>query len=272
MRQNTYIIIGDNAMAKYLYHNILSEQSQDIVGSVAINGFGRMGRAVWEALGRKAMVIEARSELNEVKVEYVHNVQLLSKRPTVIIDFSSPSALDGLLEYAIDNRVPLVIATTGHSPEQCASIERAAKVIPIYRSANTAATMPTFLSCCRALAKRFQHARISIEEVHRADKIDAPSGTAIMIAEALCKSSGKSGWKKSTAEDEAYIGIGSERVGDVIGVHKVVFDCGAEKIILVHEVSDRRVFAEGAVMAARYVVDKPAGLYGIEDMSDDKVC
>ena len=234
---------------------------------MAINGFGKMGRAVWEELGRDAYVVDPHY-VGYDESNCIQNIQALPSRPTVIIDFSSPQALNELLSYAVDYGVPLVIATTGHTVEQKRMIEEASRHIPIYRSANTSASMPAFLNACRLLATRLASGYITVHEIHRQDKKDAPSGTAIMIADVLSQSAGKRGYILGDRKDADYVGITYERMGDVVGVHRVNFDCGQEKVTLEHVVTDRRVFARGAVLAAKFIQTKTSGLYGIEDIVD----
>jgi len=265
LRQNTYIIIGDNAMAKNLYHNISEVKTQDMVELIGIHGYGKLGKAVLDLVGEGACVIDPAVEDVSGSI-CVHNVQDMATRPDVIIDFSVSEATEDLLRFAVDKMVPLVIATTGHTLKQQAAIKEAAMHIPIFYCANLAATMPTFLAACRMFAERMQGARIRVHEIHRAQKKDAPSGTAKMIANVLSEASGKRGWVLGPSTNDAYVGITYEREGDVVGVHCVTFDNGEESISLKHEAKDRHVFARGALKAAMFVLNNPAGLYDWEDM------
>lgn len=238
-----------------------------MVPMIAINGYGRMGKLVAEEIGERVVVIDPNIAGRPDGNVYVRNVQLLTKTPEVIIDFSCSAALEGVLAYAVAHRVPLVVATTGHTPEQKARIAEAAEYIPVFFSANTAYGMVVLLSACVRVAKALPKARVSVHEIHRAGKADAPSGTAVMLADALCRALGRAGWSMDEMGDD-YVRVTYERTGDVVGVHEVAFDTGCERIVLKHEAKDRRVFAKGALLAARFVLRQSNGLYGVEALGE----
>ena len=175
-----------------------------------------------------------------------------------VIDFSSPAALDGLLEFARARKIPLVLATTGYSPEQVAQIGAAALEVPIFRSANMSSVLGE--SC-----------DIEIVERHHRRKVDAPSGTALMIADAAAQSCGHETEyvyeRHSTRQprDKKEIGISAVRGGTIVGEHEIIFAGHDEIMEIRHTALSREIFAQGAVEAAKFIagVETP-GLY---DMS-----
>ena len=188
----------------------------------------------------------------------------------VIIDFSHHTAVNELLPYAIERNIPVVIATTGHDADEKAMIEDASKKIPVFFSANMSLGVATLCSFVRTAAKLFPDADIEIVETHHVNKLDAPSGTALMLADAVCQVrpdayvySGRNGMRK---RDKNEIGISALRLANVVGEHEVIIATGTQTLKLKHEAHSRSLFAEGAVAAAAYLVNKRAGLYTISDM------
>ena len=188
----------------------------------------------------------------------------------VIIDFSHHTAVKELLPYAIERNIPVVIATTGHDADEKAMIEDASKKIPVFFSANMSLGVATLCSFVRTAAKLFPDADIEIVETHHVNKLDAPSGTALMLADAVCQVrpdayvySGRNGMRK---RDKNEIGISALRLANVVGEHEVIIATGTQTLKLKHEAHSRSLFAEGAVTAAAYLVNKRAGFYTISDM------
>ena len=188
----------------------------------------------------------------------------------VIIDFSHHTAVKELLPYAISRNIPIVIATTGHDDEEKAMIEEAAKTIPVFFSANMSLGVATLCSFVKTAAKLFPDADIEIVETHHVNKLDAPSGTALMLAKAACEvrpdayvCSGRNGMRK---RDKNEIGISALRLANVVGEHEVIIATPTQTLKLKHEAHSRSLFAEGAVAAAEFITDKSAGLYAISDM------
>lgn len=189
-----------------------------------------------------------------------------------VIDFSHPSALDGLLAYGRQRNVPLVLATTGYSPEQLEQISEAARVIPIFRSANMSLGINVLLDLVKkAAAVLGTDYDVEIVERHHHRKVDAPSGTALMLADAAAAALpyepeytyDRHAVRK--ARDGHEIGISSVRGGTIVGDHTVIFAGRDEVIEISHHAASREVFAVGAVKAAKFLttVTQP----GIYDMS-----
>ena len=188
----------------------------------------------------------------------------------VIIDFSHHTAVRTILPYAIERKIPVVIATTGHDEEEKAILHEAAKSIPVFFSANMSLGIATLCSFVKTAAKLFPDADIEIVETHHVNKLDAPSGTALMLANAVCEvrpeayvNAGRSGMMK---RDKNEIGVSALRLANVVGEHEVIIATGTQTLKLKHEAHSRSLFAEGAVAAADFLVGKTAGLYTISDM------
>jgi len=191
----------------------------------------------------------------------------------VIIDFSNPAALDSLLTYAIKNNIPLILCTTGYSAEQLDSIESASKQIPVFRSSNMSVGINLLVDlikrACSVLGEDFD---IEIVERHHKRKIDAPSGTAILLADAanaaLPYDADYTYQRESSRKprEKEEIGISSVRGGTIVGVHDVIFAGHDEVIELRHTAASRDIFALGALRAAKFIAGKSAGLYSMKDM------
>lgn len=187
-----------------------------------------------------------------------------------IIDFSHHSVTPALLDFAIENSLPLVLCTTGHTEDEIRQINNAAESIPIFYSGNMSVGIALLIELAKTTAKAFPEAEIEIIEKHHDRKIDAPSGTALMLANAICEvrpeayaNCGRSGQGK---RDFNEIGIHSIRMGNIVGEHEVIVATQNQTISLKHEAHSRALFAEGAIAAADYLVGKPSGLYNMKTM------
>ena len=189
-----------------------------------------------------------------------------------VIDFSSPAALDGLLAFAKATKTPLVLATTGYSPEQIAQIGAAALEVPIFRSANMSLGINVLLELVKkAAAVLGDSYDIEIVERHHRRKVDAPSGTALMIADAAAESCGhdteyvfeRHSVRQPRGKKE--IGISAVRGGTIVGEHEIIFAGHDEVMEIKHTALSREIFAQGAVEAAKFMSTvKTPGMY---DMS-----
>lgn len=190
-----------------------------------------------------------------------------------IIDFSRPEGLESLLRYARANRLPAVLATTGYTPEQLRAVDEAAREIPVFRSAN----MSIGVALLRQLSRRAAQVLgedfdVEIVEAHHNRKVDAPSGTALMLYDAVKDAYdqpreavyGRSG--RDCKRWHAEIGIHALRGGTVTGEHEVCFLGPSERITLRHSAEDRSVFAVGALRAAAFLMGKAPGIYAMEDL------
>ncbi len=188
----------------------------------------------------------------------------------VVIDFSHHSAVSNVLAYAKETGCAAVIGTTGHTPEEKEQIFAAAREIPVFYSGNMSLGIAVLCRLAGQAAAFFPDADIEIVEVHHNRKVDAPSGTALMLFDAIrsvrpqaTAHCGRAGEGKRTPEE---IGISSLRLGSVVGVHEVHIHTGTQSLTLRHEAVNRRMLAEGGVDAARFVAGKPAGLYTMANL------
>lgn len=188
----------------------------------------------------------------------------------VVIDFSHHTAVSDVLAYAKEIGAAAVIGTTGHTTEEKAMIAASAEEIPVFFSGNMSLGIAVLCSLAKQAAAAFPDADIEIVEVHHTRKVDAPSGTALMLFNAIKEvrpeavaNSGRSGEGKRTKEE---IGISALRLGNVVGIHEVHIHTGNQSLTLKHESGSRAMLADGAVDAARFMVGKPAGFYNMESM------
>jgi len=187
-----------------------------------------------------------------------------------IIDFSHHSCTNELVEFAVKNSIPLVIATTGQTDEERAAIKAASAVIPVFFAANFSMGVALLIELAKKTAAAMPDAEIEIIEKHHDRKVDAPSGTALAIAKAIREVrpsavpvTGRSGQGKRTREE---IGIHAIRMGNIVGEHEVMIGTQNQTIVLKHEAHSRALFAEGALSAAAFLQGKPAGLYDMNSM------
>lgn len=187
-----------------------------------------------------------------------------------IIDFSHHSCTDALLAFAVKNSLPLVIATTGQTDGERAAIAEAAKKIPLFFAANYSLGVALLIELAKKAAKAMPDAEIEIIEKHHDRKVDAPSGTALAIAEAIKEvrtdasvHAGRAGMGK---REPGEIGIHSVRMGNIVGEHEVMIGTQNQTVTLKHEAHSRALFAEGALTAASFLCGKSAGLYDMKSM------
>ena len=187
-----------------------------------------------------------------------------------IIDFSNHAATASLVDYAVSNNMPLVVATTGQTPEEMKLIENAAEKIPVFFSANMSLGVALLCNLAKTAAAAFPNADIEIVEKHHNRKLDVPSGTALMLANAVKEARPEAeyliGRHENGKRRPQEIGIHSLRLGNVVGEHEVIISTDTQIISLKHEAQSRNLFAEGAVEAARFLCGKSAGLYKMSDL------
>ena len=190
----------------------------------------------------------------------------------MILDFSNPLVLDDMLSFAVEHKKPVIICTTGFSEAQVRKIKDTATVIPVFYSGNMSLGINMLIELSKMAAKVLSNSfDIEIIEKHHNQKIDAPSGTAIMIADAIAAEKenaqyvyDRHAYRKKREKSE--IGIHSVRGGTIVGEHEVIFAGHDEVVSLKHTAQSKGVFASGAVNAAVFIKDKPAGLYDMSDL------
>ena len=178
----------------------------------------------------------------------------------IIVDFSHHSLTSEMINYAIKKNLPLVIATTSQTDEEKKIIHEASNTIPIFYAANYSIGIAVLIESAKKIASQFKNADIEIVETHHNRKLDAPSGTALKIAEGLKEI------RPDAKRDKKDIGINAIRLGNVVGIHEVLISTEHECISIKHEAYDRGLFAEGAINAIKYMKGKGKGLYGMSDM------
>ena len=188
----------------------------------------------------------------------------------VVIDFSNHNSTPALLDYCIARKFPVVIATTGQTEAEKEMIREAAKQIPVFFSANMSVGIAVLANIARKAAKVFPDADIEIIERHHNRKMDVPSGTALLLADAIHEARTDAefviGRHENGRRRHQEIGIHSLRLGNEVGTHEIIITNGNETITLKHEAESRELFAEGALKAAAFLCGKEPGLYTMKDL------
>ena len=192
----------------------------------------------------------------------------------VIVDFAAAAAVDALLDYSVEKQIPVVLCTTGLSDEQLARVKESSKKVAILKSANMSLGINTLMKLLKDAANVFAPAGYDIEivEKHHNQKVDAPSGTAIALADSNNEARGgeyeyvydRSQVRKK--RDKKELGISAVRGGTIVGEHEVIFAGIDEVIEFKHTAYSKSVFAKGAVEAAKFLAGKPAGMYDMADV------
>lgn len=238
---------------------------------------GKMGHAVAAAIaGREDCVVCAGVDLytkQYADFPIFEKLTDVSVKPDVVIDFSNPAILDDLLDYCQVNGVPCVLATTGYSEEQITKIKKAANSIPVFFSFNMSLGINLLVQLAKKavsiLGGQFD---IEIVEKHHNQKIDAPSGTAIMLADAINEELDNKyhyvydRHSKRQKRDAKEIGMHAIRGGTIVGEHDIIFAGHDEVITLSHSAASKEVFAVGAVNAAVFLAKQDKGLYDMSQL------
>ena len=228
---------------------------------------GAMGKLIDGILGEEVagrISIDGENGVAKTAAE-LGNVQA-----DMVIDFSHHSAVGDVLSYAKEHNCAAVIGTTGHTPEEKAMIYAAAEHIPVFYSGNMSLGIAVLCRLAKQAAAYFPDADIEIVEIHHTRKVDAPSGTAHMLFNAIkevrpeaAEHCGRAGEGKRTKEE---IGISSLRMGNVVGVHEVHICTPTQSLTLRHDAITRGMLADGAVDAARFMEGKSVGFYNMESI------
>lgn len=243
---------------------------------VLVSGlYGFMGREVAKLLlkGTEGGELAGGVSLNPDGTFHVPCAETFSDAITdadVVVDFSHHSLTKDLLDYTVNNNIPLVLATTGQTDEEKQMITEASHKIPLFFAANYSLGVALLIELAKKTAAVMSGAEIEIIERHHNRKLDAPSGTALAIAHAIQEVrpesnivTGRSGYGQRNPND---IGIHAVRMGNIVGIHEVVVGTDNQSITLKHEAYSRALFAEGALKAAAFLVGKPAGLYDMNSL------
>lgn len=271
---------------------------------ILLNGSsGNMGKTFCEYIEKSNEKCEHSSNfdilyaIDKSNFDLFNNIEI---KPDVIIDFSTPQATFLALDYAVQNLIPIVIATTGFSQSEENKIKEFSEAIPIFKSSNMSQGIHIFSNLASKLAKKFnninQNVDIEIIEKHHRNKIDAPSGTALMIADninKICNNKYKYVFyrsyknlnvdnfeaqnirndfcndnNKTRKNQKSYneIGFSSVRGGKLIGEHTIIFLGENETIELTHTAYSRSIYVEGALHAAEFIIQRKNGLYSMDNL------
>lgn len=237
---------------------------------------GKMGKILADAIREDETLelacVSARGmSSREGGLKIFEDMTQISESADVVIDFSHPSNLDNILSYVLKTKTPLVIATTGYNEEENNKITEASKVIPVFRSYNMALGVNIMLKLVKEATKLLEGFDIEIVEKHHNRKVDAPSGTAVMLAEGIKEvlsdvefTYGRHGRDAKRQTNE--IGIHAIRGGTIVGEHDAIFAGDSEVLTITHQSESRRIFANGSITAAKFLVDQKPGLYNMDDM------
>ncbi len=243
---------------------------------VIVHGaLGKMGKVLTQAILEdedfNLIGGVSKGERQNTNYPLYENILKIKEKADVVIDFSRPESIKDLLTYAKENKTALVIATTGYSDEELMMIEEASKEVPIFHSSNMSVGVNLVLRLVEIASKALSNFDIEIIEKHHNKKVDAPSGTAIMIANEIKQALqdrefnyGRYG--KDAKRKEKEIGIHAVRGGTIVGDHSVIF-AGKDEIVEINHIAlSKEIFAQGAMKAAKLIVNKENGYYNMKDI------
>ena len=248
-----------------------------MVNIVICGANGKMGKNVYNCISERddCKVVGGIDVYTKEYADFpiVDSPSKLPVKPDVIIDYSNPASLDGLLEYCLSTGTPAVLATTGYNDEQISRIKAAASQIPVFFTFNMSLGINLLVQLAKKAAEILgDQFDIEIVEKHHNQKIDAPSGTAIMLANAINETLDNSKHyvydrhSQRKKREKSEIGMHAIRGGTIVGEHDVIFAGHDEVITLSHSAASKMVFAEGSVNAAVYLAGREPGLYDMASL------
>ena len=235
--------------------------------AVVCGANGAMGKLICEIFGDEV--------IGKVSIDGNNNVpktfaELGKVEADVVVDFSHHTAIADVLTYAKQIGAAAVIGTTGHTDEEKALIYAASEEIPVFYAGNVSLGIAVLCRLVKDAVKYFPDADVEIIEIHHTRKVDAPSGTAHMLFNAVkevrpnaWENCGRAGEGKRTKDE---VGVHALRMGNVVGIHEVHINTGNQTLVLKHESGSRAMLADGAVSAARFMEGKSKGLYNMESI------
>lgn len=242
---------------------------------VIVSGLGNTGREIIKCIketdGMHLFCAISDFDLKDTDYKIYSKFKDIEGKADVIIDFSKTSRLEEILDYAINTKTPIVIGTTGYSDEQNQKVIEASKIIPVFKSSNTSIGITVMLKLVKIATKFLEGFDIEIIEKHHNRKEDCPCGTAYMTADAIKEVRseleniyGREGRYAKRKQNE--LGIHTIRGGTIIGDNDVIFAGEDEVLEIKHKAGSNIIFAKGAVMACKYIIDKEAGYYDMNDV------
>jgi 4-hydroxy-tetrahydrodipicolinate reductase len=239
--------------------------------NIILNGAkGRMGRIVDAAAAAGGHSVVARVDFGYAGGEGLWTLDEYQGPADVVIDFSNHAATAQVVDYCTKRGLPVVVATTGQTEEELALIDGAAKTVPVFLSANMSLGVALLADLAKKAAAVFPDADIEIIEKHHNQKLDVPSGTALLLARRIKEARPAAefviGRHENGKRTKAEIGIHSLRLGNEVGVHEIIIATGSETITLKHEAENRSLFAQGALAAAAFIAGKAPGMYDMRSI------
>lgn len=242
---------------------------------IIINGAGgRMGKAlssIIESGDKHTVSAYCSMEFTTDEEKSIYScINEFQGEADCIIDFSNHAATADVTGYAVKRGIPLVVATTGQSQQELDMIKAAAETVPVFYSQNMSLGVALLSCLAKITAKAFPDADIEILEKHHNQKLDVPSGTAILLADSIktVKTDaeyvvGRSDYGKREKKE---IGIHSLRMGGEVGTHEIIFAMGSQVITIKHEAENRSLFADGAISAAEFLIKQEPGFYNMDNI------
>jgi len=251
-------------MGRSIASLVLADKNFEIIGATDMRSHPDIGTSFGKIIGNEALDIKIQDDLS-----------IAAKGADVIIDFTAPIATLLNLKVARDEKIPIVIGTTGLMDEEQRAIESSSKVIPVLVSSNMSIGINLLFRLVPEVASALgEDYDIEIIEAHHNKKKDSPSGTAMTLAQRIAEAKGKrvkdvvvcgrEGNVGQRSKNE--IGIHAVRAGGIIGEHTVIFASNDERIEITHRASSRDILAKGALCAAKYIVEKSPGLYNMQNV------
>jgi 4-hydroxy-tetrahydrodipicolinate reductase len=242
---------------------------------IMVGANGKMGKTIRKlSLNREdfniAAGVDTVSEKDEITIYTA--IAEVKEDFDVVLDFSRPSALNSLIEFCTLKNKPLILCTTGYSKDELNMISAASKIIPLFRSANMSIGVNVVNNVLKNISKfLYKEFDIEIIEKHHKEKVDSPSGTAVLLADTIKKAIGEDitytyGREGSSKRAKNEIGIHSIRGGNIVGEHSVIFAGDSEVIEIKHSAMSRDVFGIGALLACEFMKDKEKGFYSMDDL------
>ena len=239
---------------------------------VIVSGaLGRMGSITVDKIQQaEDMTLAAAVDVFSKDSQVLSSLEQFDSQADLIIDFSHHTGTPAIMKWAAQHNTAVIMCTTGHDEAEKAAIYEAGKTIPVFYSANMSLGVALLAELAKKTAAAFPDADIEIVETHHNRKVDAPSGTALLLGNAIKTvrtdatfHMGRSGMEKRTPEE---IGFHAIRRGNIPGIHEVIVSTDNQCITLKHEVYDRALFADGALSAARFLYGKGPGMYEMADI------
>ncbi len=244
--------------------------------NIIINGAcGRMGRMLTEVIEQGGVHgVAAKVDWSYAAGDGLSELKQYEGPADMVIDFSNHTATAAVTEYCAERGLPVVIGTTGQTEEEMALIRGAAQSVPVFLSGNMSLGIAVLADLAKKAAAMFPNAEIEIIERHHDQKLDVPSGTALLLARRIQEVRPEAelviGRHENGKRTATEIGIHSLRYGNEVGTHEIIIANGSETLTLKHEAESRALFAGGAVVAAEYLLGKAPGLYDMKDIVEQE--